>query len=406
MKTIKMALLGGAALAVMTAGAQADDLAALKAEIEALNSRVAQLETAPAVPAGYSLMSVSEADAYVVPGNANTKEMARYGEKANVIGVLPTADAPAAASIEWSGYVYAIVAHTDYSYYGGDNDTNVLGRANLRVVGRTDTAVGEVGVRVQLRSQWSGVDGDVAFHGHEYWGWWAMTPELTFGGGYSGSLGNIGHGMDGTCNCWWTDWFSNEFRAISSVFNVSSLNALNPGDATQVRLSYASGPLSMAVALEESDPVGTAFGAGDLAVAGEVAYSGDTFSAEISGIWYDADNLGFNSDGWQIGAGASFALGDMASISLAGGIGEHWTNGDYYSVSGLVNFGLSDNISFEIGAAYGEYTDFNVDLFTVQAGLYYNPVSQLTLGLEGQWSDSNIFGDDFTTVDFVTIWRF
>ena len=54
MKSIKMALLGGAALAVTAAAAQADDLDALKAQIEALNARVAAMEAAPSVPAGYS----------------------------------------------------------------------------------------------------------------------------------------------------------------------------------------------------------------------------------------------------------------------------------------------------------------------------------------------------------------
>ena len=51
----------------------------------------------------------------------------------------------------------------------------------------------------------SGVDiRSLTFFANEYWGWWAMTPELTFGGGYSGSLGNIGYGVDGACNCYYT----------------------------------------------------------------------------------------------------------------------------------------------------------------------------------------------------------
>lgn len=403
MKMMKLALLGGAALAVTAVGAQADDLSALKAEIEALNARVAQLEASPALPTGYSLMTLTEAPMTVVPGNS--EEDKGIGPTANVIGVLPTADAPAATTIEWSGYVYAIVANTDYSYYGGNRDTNILGRAHLRVVGQTDTAVGQVGVRVQLRSQWSGVDGDLAFFGHEYWGWWAMTPELTLGGGYSGSLGNIGYGMDGSCNCWWTDWFSNDHRT-TPAFTVGSLNALNPGDATQVRLTYASGPLSAAIALEEGDTF-SAFGAGDLAVAGEIAYHGDTFSGEISAIsWGGDDQVNVFGSGWQVGAGVGFALGDMANVSLAAGTGQDTTEGDFWNVSGLVSFNLTEAVHAEIGAAYGEYTDFNVDLTSVIAGIYYDPVAQLTLGLEGQWSDSNIWGDDFTTFDFVSIYRF
>ncbi|MGH6855614.1 MAG: hypothetical protein ACREDN_09365, partial [Aestuariivirga sp.] len=284
MKMMKLALLGGAALAVSAIGAQADDLSTLKAEIEALNARVAQLEATPSVPTGYSLMTYSKGDATVVPGAPTDYYITKgYSDTAHVIGVLPAADAPPSTTIEWSGYVYAIVAYTDYDYFyvngDGESKTSVFTRAQLKVVGKTDTAVGEVGVRVQLRAQRGGVEGDSEFFGNEYWGWWAMTPELTLGGGYSGSLGNIGYGMDGACNCWWTDWFSS---SGSSYRNGSFDGSYDPGDAQQIRLSWASGPIGIAIALEESDAAGSSFGPGDLAVAGQVTYSGDVISGEIS----------------------------------------------------------------------------------------------------------------------------
>ena len=56
-----------------------------------------------------------------------------------------------------------------------------------------------------------------------------MTPELTLGGGYSGSLGNIGYGYDGACNCYYTD---------------NADVCFDPGDTSQMRLSYASGPMA------------------------------------------------------------------------------------------------------------------------------------------------------------------
>ena len=68
MKTFKMAFLGGAALSVLSVGAQADDLADLKAQIESLNARVAQMEAAPQVPAGYSLLTISEGARPETPG--------------------------------------------------------------------------------------------------------------------------------------------------------------------------------------------------------------------------------------------------------------------------------------------------------------------------------------------------
>mgnify|MGYP000449753674 CR=1 FL=1 len=60
---------------------------------------------------------------------------------------------------------------------------------------------------------------------------------LIVGGGYAGSLGNIGYGYDGACTCYYTDNADVDF---------------NPGDTTQLRLSYGSGPFAMAIALEDA----------------------------------------------------------------------------------------------------------------------------------------------------------
>ena len=80
MKMIKMALLGGAAMAVTAASAQADDLEALKAQIDALNTRVAAMETVPSVPAGYQLIAISEGELQGTPGLGFTaQERAAYG---------------------------------------------------------------------------------------------------------------------------------------------------------------------------------------------------------------------------------------------------------------------------------------------------------------------------------------
>jgi hypothetical protein len=321
MKSIKMALLGGAALAVSAAGAQADDLEALKAQIESLNQRVASMEAAPAIPAGYQLLTVSEGELKDIPGLEMTPgERKRAGNKATVISVLPTADAPVGTVITWSGRVTAGLvyrnddtsiklsfddardASTDpwsfirdaipleadqpwpgvnnpRSFSGGDDvdDLDVYANSRLRVTATTDTAVGEVGVTMEMRADMDGrTDYDVYMN--EAWGWWAMTPELTFGGGYTASLADIGYGYDGACSCYYID---------------NADMGFNPGDTTQMRLSYASGPFSMAIALEDATdiftPPGAALNGDRLGVAGQAKYSGDTFSGEISGGWWDVD---------------------------------------------------------------------------------------------------------------------
>ena len=403
MKTMKVALLATAALAAVSVSARADDTAAIKAQLEALTARMAQLEAAPAVPVGYSLLTITEGSATVVPGlDSNSHNDRALGDEATIVGIMPTADAPAQTTLEWNGFVRAVVAHTDYGYDGGDKETNINARAFLRVTGKTDTAVGEVGARMSFEANASTVDADDAWQATEYWGWWAMTPEVTFGGGYSGSLGNVGHGFDGSCDpCAGIDWFSAEQRDEDNV-----TFSANPGDAPQVRLTYASGPLNFAVALEDSDYDS---GFGDMGLAGRIGYAGDTFSAQLAGIVYEHDSVS-SDNGWQVAAGLGFALGDMATISVSAATGDEPFKGDYWNASGYLGFNLADNISAQFGASYADYDDLNTEITEFDVGLYYNPVDQLTIGVEAAWADGLAdfyeFDDNMTTFDVVAIWRF
>ena len=174
MKMIKMALLGGAALAVTAGVARADELADLKAQVESLNARVAQMEAAPAVPAGYSLLTISEAQGSAVPG-LDARESKDFTGSVHVMSVVPTADAPAAASVEWSGFVRAILAYR--SNDPGADDSDVVVRGQVNVAARTDTAVGEVGVNISLRGDWGmgAVMGNAGVTMPNAWGWWAWV---------------------------------------------------------------------------------------------------------------------------------------------------------------------------------------------------------------------------------------
>ena len=64
---------------------------------------------------------------------------------------------------------------------------HIKARGRLDVTGTTDTAVGEVGAAMSMYADLDPVSNEVFM---DYaWGWWKMTPELTFAGGYNGSLG-------------------------------------------------------------------------------------------------------------------------------------------------------------------------------------------------------------------------
>jgi len=399
MKMIKMALLGGAALAVTAGVARADDLADLKAQVEALNARVATMEAAPAVPAGYSLLSISEGDMGATPG-LTSEEARSWSGNAQKISILPTADAPAGAMVEWNGFVRAILGYSDTNQ-GGGSTLDVVGRGRLNVRATTDTAVGEVGVSMRLEGNGSAVDTDYAVELEIAWGWWAMTPELTLAGGYNGSLGNIGFGYDGACNCHWTD---------------NADVGMNPGDATQMRLSYASGPMSFAIALEDATGgnnfsiAGVGADGDELGVAGELAYAGDTFSGEISGVFRNTDinaaaGTAGSDNSYQIGAGLGFSL-DPVSLSMGGAMGQVNTGDQYWVVSGLASVNLTDEVHAEVAAGYKNYDGGFVDQLGVLAGIYYAPVDQLTIGLEGEYQKRYQGAPDSVYLGLVTVYSF
>lgn len=403
MKTMKVALLATAALAAVSVSARADDTAAIKAQLEALTARIAQLEAAPAVPVGFSLLTISEATQTVVPGlEVLAKDRAASGDTATVIGILPTADAPASASIEWSAYVRAAIVYVDYGNATSDEDDDDLdlyARGQLQVVGKTDTAVGEVGVKMRMRADFDGkVGGDYSTYSNnhvymkEAWGWWAMTPELTLGGGHTGSLGNIGYGYDGACSCYYTD---------------NADVAFDPGDTSQLRLSYASGPISAAVALEDASGDGSYWGYYDsLGVAAEVKYSGDSFNGEISGIWRSEGDASWNDSTYRIGAGVGFSLGDMASISVGAQMGNDEDDASFWGASILASVNLSDTSHLEVAYGHKDYDEQDYQVDAILAGLYYDPVDQLTIGLEAEWIDYSYNDDAIMQIGVVTVFRF
>ena len=160
MKTMKVALLATAALAAISASARADDTAAIKAQLEALTARIAQLEATPSVPTGYSLLTISEGlRPPMVPGLdglhvvmaipprslALCQRLTRRPPPFSNGRAMP---APQSSITITNLKVMMIVMRT---IAGADNGIDVVGRGQLKVVGKTDTAVGEVGAQLEIR---------------------------------------------------------------------------------------------------------------------------------------------------------------------------------------------------------------------------------------------------------------
>ena len=199
-------------------------------------------------------------------------------------------------------------------------------------------------------------------------------------------------------------------------------------------------------------------------MAGELKYSGDAVNGEISAVWRDTDDNDFSgvNDLWQIGAGLGFNLGDRASLSLAAAYGSgpyqkvasnsspdagdittaFPFNNTWWGITGLASVNLTEEVHAEIGAGYksrsgDDYDDDEVSSdgldgnhWGILGGIYYDPVAQLTIGVEAEYyvnensytltcvddtgcgnfpkgSQAEIEGtSDNFTLDFVSVWRF
>jgi hypothetical protein len=217
------------------------------------------------------------------------------------------------------------------------------------------------------------------------WGYWQITPEWQLAGGFNTSLTDTGTGMDG-------------------LVTYGATIGLQTSDNEQFQLTYASGPIVWAIGLEDndlSDKMNTA-------VTSRLLYVGDGWVAGVVGAYWPVDNVSGVDDAWAIGAAAQTNIGDMGLVSV---------NGAYYSdshwaITGYGRVNLTDAAYFELGAGHVGGTanasspfatpaGTNTDEFCVvsdvgglaaqdacrnytliNAGIYYQPVDQLRIGLQ------------------------
>jgi hypothetical protein len=410
MTILRKALLGGAALAVMTTGAQADELTALKAQLEALQNRVDTMETAPASYEGKSLLTFERGQA------SNTWDVVPSQDAANVnknsgftIAVTPTADMPApVAEVTVYGYV---AAHLAYDFDGTWGLTNSFSASSINdadgddhigltaqqsrfgIKSKIDTAIGQI--RTQIEGDFLGnfTVGEGSTLGHlrlrHAVGHWDMTPNWTFTAGQywmTAALLPIG---------------------VSTVDFAGSL--LTYSRRAQLRLQYTDGPLSWAVALEDPElrsdtnmPNIASFLQYDIA-------GGHTFI--VTGEVADWDPAGNDELGWAIQAGANINLADVATLTAGFGYGEGLLIDKFVFEEGIaitdntgdpmealafvvgLSFGLSDTTTFNTQFSYVEALgpqavadNIEDKVYKVHANIMWQPVKQMRMGWEVLWA--------------------
>jgi hypothetical protein len=413
MKMMKWALLGGVALVVTAAAARADDLADLKAQIETLQTRVSQLEAQPqaSMPSGYSLMAIRDGQ-----GTYEGILPERYGDRVRddsgfTLSVLPTADAAPVAEVSVSGEIRTALVYSDFdsgsgndidSGDDGDDSLDVANRGRIFIRGKADTAVGEVGGYFRLEARGGGnfSDYDESVNMNKAYGWWKFAPEWELMAGYNDNAGALQTSYD---------WL------VSSI-PIATVGPSNPNNE-HFRLTYTSGPLSFAISLEDSDSTTfiDADDDGDLDVIdgvdtsdlpnaqAYVMYSTDSFTGQIVGLIQD-DDWGDNLD-WAIGGGATLGIADNFTFLAAAVVGEgtsSYANNlapisadeEFWGGSIGVIANLSDDTRLELGAGYEDY-DVAGEVLGVNGGVFWDPVSQVTLGVGATYRDF----DDAVEID-------
>jgi hypothetical protein len=401
MKTMKYMLLAGSALAAAAGMARADDLSALKAEIEALQSRVSELEAQPqaSMPSGYSLMSIRDGqgtfEGVVAERNADkVRENSGF-----TLSVLPTADAAPAAEVSVSGEIRTALLYSDFDESDDDNvDLNVRGRIFIK--GKADTAVGEVGgyFRPQANGGGDFSDYDETTKMNKAYGWWKFAPEWELMAGYNDNTGALQTGWD---------W-------LAATGPTLSFGPSNPSNE-QIRLTYSSGPLSFAIALEDSDSGSVTSGVdtngdgfiddftsdssadtSDLPnVQGYLMYSTDSFTAQLVGVVQD-DDIGDDID-YAIGGGATIGIAEGFQLTAgavfgegtslyADNVGPLTADEQFWAGSVGILANLSEDTRLELGAGYEDYDEAGRAL-GIGGGVYWDPVSQVTLGVGATYID-------------------
>ena len=379
-----------------TTVARADDLSKLKMQIQALQSRVSDLEaqSQASIPSGYSLLSIRDGQ-----GVYHNSGPERYADRVRedsgfTLSVLPTADAAPAAEVSVSGEIRTALLYTDRDDTGDSLD--VVNRGRIFVRGKVDTAVGEVGGYFRLEASGGGNFSDYSENTrmNKAWGYWKFAPGWELMAGYNNNTGGLQTSYD---------WM------------VSSIPARTVGPASfnneQLRLTYTSGPFAIAFSVE--DPDGTSGDVSDLPNAQAYArYSSDSLTAQAVGLIQDDD---YGATDWAIGGGATLGIAESFRVLAAAVLGEgtssyanHVRPGsaddDFWAASGGVIADLSEDTRLELGVGYEDY-DLGGQALGINGGFFWDPVSQVTVGLGATWVDyGNEAVDDFEDYDQLQVY--
>ena len=393
-KWLRRALLGGVAMTVMAAGAQADELSALKAQLESLQARVATMESrAAAMPEGASLITFERGTTGLLNDElfANKALDATPASRGMSIAITPTADLPApVASIELSGQVRAVALwHSTADASGGADLGNfdIWARGQINVAMTTDTAVGRVTGGIQLRGDLSDHAGGFtpALNIRTAWARWQMTDALSLTFGETGQI-----------------------AALSNVSysTIATPVGLDSTRRPQFRLTYNAGPVNFRFGIEDPSRAGGETVGRDTAMpdfAGSMGFNmgaiGFRAGAEVGNV---RDNAAISRTGWLANAGINMNLGSMVSMNFGGA----YTRG--LACDGLMSAGTGRGLS-GVGALNCSNGGSLVRAWALQGNMAFNMTDTVTMVLSGGYlrtsGDTGAAVRRAWSIDGALVWR-
>ncbi len=386
MKTVTNALLATAALASISTLAHADALADLKAAIIGIDTRQAVGQASVGLPKGFSVNPTADA--------AGT----------DLAVEEPFVDLKVSGYIK-TGFIYSQVntngdAKSDFDVEGGVN-----------VKGSVQSALGEVGATIQAKwdiAEATNNAASFALRDEGLIGFWQFSDAMKLEMGRS-NAGRLENGIDKNTRRIWTVQ-NRRIRAENAGNGFFDRDAYNGF----MGLAYASGPILLQVrAHDATRGIGAGLNADDdaIGVSAKAVYAGEVVGFEASGGYWGEDgaaNLPVKDQTgvkYLIGAGTELNFIEGVPVSFAAQYGELHNGTQSLKLSGSFGLTLTDTISAGFGGGWTRITNTpagipaflppnnntagNHEELVAVAGVYYSPMTYLTLGLEGDWVDDS-----------------
>jgi hypothetical protein len=309
--------------------------------------------------------------------------------------------------VKVSGYIKTGFIYSQVKTNGDDKaDFDVEGGVNVK--GSVQSALGEVGATIQAKwdiAEASTNAATFALRDDGLIGFWQFADAMKLEMG-RGNAGRFENGIDKNTRRIWTvqNRRIRSENAGNGFFDRDAYNAF-------AGLAYASGPLALQVRFHDATRgVGAGLNADDdaLGVSGKAVYAGEVVGFEVAGGYWGEDgaaNLPLAQQTgvkYLIGAGTELNFIEGVPVSFGAQYGELHNGAQSIKLSGSFGLTLTDTIAAGFGGGWTRISNTPVGMpntpnntsgdheeLVAVGGVYYSPMSYLTLGLEGDWVDDS-----------------